>query len=75
MEGSISVSKSKSLLHSAADLLCIVVLAYPFYRSVFDINNLSLIGTIASHLSYWDDEDCAHFMISQLLSRQRIIKR
>ncbi|KAL8728658.1 MAG: hypothetical protein Q9181_005271 [Wetmoreana brouardii] len=44
-------------------------------ESVFDINNISLIGTIASHLSYWDDEDCAHFMISQLLSRQRIIKR
>lgn len=44
-------------------------------RSVFDINNISLIGTIASHLSYWDDEDCAHFMISQLLSRQRVVKR
>lgn len=49
--------------------------ANPFRRSVFDINNISLIGTIASHLAYWDDEDCAHFMISQLLSRQRVIKR
>lgn len=44
-------------------------------QETFGINNISLIGTIASHLSYWEDEDCAHFMISQLLSRQRIIKR
>ncbi|KAL8762286.1 MAG: hypothetical protein Q9184_001698 [Pyrenodesmia sp. 2 TL-2023] len=48
---------------------------FSIQESVFDINNISLIGTIASHLSYWDDEDCAHFMISQLLSRQRVIKR
>ncbi|KAI4109172.1 MAG: hypothetical protein LQ345_007074, partial [Seirophora villosa] len=48
---------------------------FSIQESVFDINNISLIGTIASHLSYWDDEDCAHFMISQLLSRQRVVKR
>ncbi|KAL8927390.1 MAG: hypothetical protein Q9172_001388 [Xanthocarpia lactea] len=48
---------------------------FSIQESVFDINNISLIGTIASHLCYWDDEDCAHFMISQLLSRQRVIKR
>ncbi|KAL8780214.1 MAG: hypothetical protein Q9194_001045 [Teloschistes cf. exilis] len=47
---------------------------FSIQESVFDINNISLIGTIASHLAYWDDEDCAHFMISQLLSRQRVIK-
>ncbi|KAI4261207.1 MAG: hypothetical protein L6R42_003591 [Xanthoria sp. 1 TBL-2021] len=48
---------------------------FSIQESVFDINNISLIGTIASHLCYWDDEDCAHFMISQVLSRQRVIKR
>ncbi|KAL8669201.1 MAG: hypothetical protein Q9168_006199 [Polycauliona sp. 1 TL-2023] len=48
---------------------------YSIQESVFDINNISLIGTIASHLCYWDDEDCAHFMISQIISRQRVIKR
>lgn len=41
-------------------------------EGVFDI---SLIASIASHLSYWADEDVSHFMISQLLSRQRVIKR
>ncbi|KAL8882610.1 MAG: hypothetical protein Q9198_000413 [Flavoplaca austrocitrina] len=53
----------------------ILFLAYIVCRSVFDINNISLIGTIASHLCYWDDEDCAHFITSQILSRQRVIKR
>ncbi|KAL8710821.1 MAG: hypothetical protein Q9220_004624 [cf. Caloplaca sp. 1 TL-2023] len=48
---------------------------FSIQESVFDINNISLIGTIASHLSYWDDEDCCHFITSQLLSRQRVIKR
>lgn len=43
-----------------------------FYRGVFDI---SLIASIASHLSYWADEDVSHFMISQLLSRQRVMQR
>ena len=42
------------------------------HRGVFDI---SLIASIASHLSYWADEDVSHFMISQLLSRQRVLKR
>jgi hypothetical protein len=41
-------------------------------RGVFDI---SLIASLASHLSYWSDEDVCHFMISQLLSRQRVVKR
>lgn len=41
-------------------------------RGVFDI---SLIASIASHLSYWGDEDVNHFVISQLLSRQRVMKR
>jgi len=37
-------------------------------RSVLDFNP---INTIASHLSYWADEDVSHFMMSQLLSRHR----
>ena len=40
-------------------------------RGAFDI---SLLASIASHLSYWGDEDVSHFMISQLLSRHRIVK-
>jgi hypothetical protein len=43
---------------------CIVI------RGVFDI---SLIASIASHLSYWGDEDVSHFMISQLLARHRVM--
>ena len=39
-------------------------------RSFLDI---SLIASIASHLAYWADEDVSHFMISQLLARQRIV--
>ena len=42
------------------------------YRGVFDI---SLIASIASHLSYWADEDVSHFMISQLLARHRVMTR
>lgn len=41
-------------------------------RSMFDI---SLIASIASHLSYWADEDVGHFMLSQLLSRKRTTRR
>ena len=41
-------------------------------RGLLDI---SLWASIASHLSYWADEDVSHFMISQLLSRQRVIRR
>lgn len=39
-------------------------------RSFLDI---SLIASIASHLAYWADEDVSHFIISQLLARQRIV--
>lgn len=42
------------------------------FRGLLDI---SLWASIASHLSYWADEDVSHFMISQLLSRQRVIRR
>ena len=34
-------------------------------RSVLDYNP---INTIASHMSYWGDEDVNHFVLSQLLS-------
>lgn len=37
-----------------------------FSRGAFDI---SLIASIASHLTYWGDEDVNHFMLSQMLSR------
>lgn len=36
------------------------------YRGAFDI---SFLAGIASHLSYWTDEDVVHFMTSQLLSK------
>lgn len=42
---------------------------YAIQEGVFDIN---LIAAIASHLSYWSDEDVCHFILSQLLSRHRI---
>ncbi|GAB7346619.1 hypothetical protein MBLNU459_g1757t1 [Dothideomycetes sp. NU459] len=45
---------------------------YAIQEGAFDI---SLIAAVASHLSYWADEDVNHFMISQLLSRQRIVRR
>ncbi|OJJ50443.1 hypothetical protein ASPZODRAFT_126310 [Penicilliopsis zonata CBS 506.65] len=38
---------------------------YSIQEGTFDI---SLIASIASHLSYWADEDVNHFMLSQLLS-------
>ncbi len=44
---------------------------YAIQEGAFDIN---LIAAIASHLSYWSDEDVSHFIISQLLSRHRIIR-
>ncbi|KAK4614339.1 putative phospholipase, mitochondrial [Fulvia fulva] len=44
---------------------------YAIQEGAFDIN---LIAAIASHLSYWSDEDVSHFMISQLLSRHRIVR-
>jgi hypothetical protein len=43
------------------------------HRSVLDINPLN---TIASHISYWSDEDVSHFILSQLLAnRDRESKR
>lgn len=45
---------------------------YAIQEGAFDIN---LLAAIASHLSYWGDEDVSHFMISQLLSRHRVVGR
>lgn len=45
---------------------------YAIQEGAFDIN---LLAAIASHLSYWADEDVSHFMISQLLSRHRVVKK
>ncbi|KAH7118716.1 DDHD domain-containing protein [Dendryphion nanum] len=45
---------------------------YSIQEGAFDI---SLLASIASHLSYWADEDVNHFIISQLLARHRIFKR
>ncbi|PSN61487.1 DDHD-domain-containing protein [Corynespora cassiicola Philippines] len=44
---------------------------YSIQEGAFDI---SLLASIASHLSYWGDEDVSHFMISQLLARHRVFK-
>lgn len=44
---------------------------YAIQEGAFDIN---LIAAIASHLSYWSDEDVSHFIISQLLSRHRVLR-
>ncbi|CAG8949854.1 hypothetical protein HYFRA_00004181 [Hymenoscyphus fraxineus] len=41
---------------------------YSLQESVLDFNPMN---TIASHLSYWADEDVSHFIMSQLLSRNR----
>jgi len=40
---------------------------YSIQESVLDFNP---INTIASHLSYWADEDVSHFLMSQVLARQ-----
>ncbi|KAJ5988292.1 hypothetical protein N7481_003502 [Penicillium waksmanii] len=40
---------------------------YSIQEGAFDI---SLIASIASHLTYWGDEDVNHFMLSQMLSRE-----
>lgn len=45
---------------------------YSIQEGAFDI---SLIASIASHLSYWSDEDVSHFITSQLLARHRVFKR
>ncbi|KAL3456318.1 DDHD domain-containing protein [Aspergillus heterothallicus] len=42
---------------------------YSIQEGAFDI---SLIASLASHLSYWSDEDVNHFMISQMLCRNRL---
>ncbi|KAK3699339.1 hypothetical protein LTR37_016491 [Vermiconidia calcicola] len=44
---------------------------YAIQEGAFDIN---LIAAIASHLSYWSDEDVSHFIVSQLLSRNRVVR-
>ncbi|KAF2711587.1 DDHD-domain-containing protein [Pleomassaria siparia CBS 279.74] len=44
---------------------------YSIQEGAFDI---SLLASIASHLAYWADEDVSHFMISQLLARNRVFK-
>ena len=44
---------------------------YSIQEGAFDIN---LIAAIASHLSYWSDEDVSHFITSQLLSRHRVVR-
>ncbi|KAF2260793.1 DDHD-domain-containing protein [Lojkania enalia] len=44
---------------------------YSIQEGAFDI---SLLASIASHLSYWADEDVSHFMISQLLARHRVFR-
>lgn len=41
---------------------------YCLQEAFLDINPMN---TIASHMSYWADEDVSHFMMSQLLSRHR----
>lgn len=45
---------------------------YSIQEGAFDI---SLLASIASHLSYWGDEDVSHFVISQLLAKHRVLKR
>jgi hypothetical protein len=44
---------------------------FSIQEGAFDIN---LIAAIASHLSYWSDEDVSHFIVSQLLSRHRVVR-
>ncbi|RKF58515.1 putative phospholipase C20G8.02, mitochondrial [Golovinomyces cichoracearum] len=39
---------------------------YSIQETFLDLNPMN---TIASHMSYWADEDVSHFMMSQLLSR------
>ena len=39
---------------------------YGIQEGVFDI---SLLASIASHLSYWADEDVTHFLMGQMLKR------
>ncbi|ETN39544.1 uncharacterized protein HMPREF1541_05770 [Cyphellophora europaea CBS 101466] len=41
---------------------------YHIQEGMFD---MSLLASIASHLSYWADEDCTHFMLGQILKKGR----
>ena len=41
---------------------------YSIQEGMFDV---SLLASIASHLSYWADEDVNHFMIGQMLKRDK----
>ncbi|KAI9808697.1 MAG: hypothetical protein M1825_003849 [Sarcosagium campestre] len=45
---------------------------YSIQEGAFDI---SMIASIASHLSYWGDQDVSHFIVSQLLARHRAKSR
>lgn len=45
---------------------------YAIQEGAFDIN---LIAAIASHISYFSDEDVSHFVLSQLLSRHHTSRR
>ncbi|KAL4877925.1 DDHD domain-containing protein [Aspergillus karnatakaensis] len=45
---------------------------YSIQEGAFDI---SLIASLASHLTYWSDEDVNHFMLSQMLCRKRAPSR
>jgi len=58
----ITVCKSKNALW-LFDYLVLIIQC----RGAFDI---SLIASIASHLTYWADEDVNHFILSQILSRR-----
>ena len=42
---------------------------YHIQEGMFDV---SLLASIASHLSYWADEDVNHFMIGQMLKKGRL---
>jgi flagellar motor protein MotB len=42
---------------------------YHIQEGMFDV---SLLASIASHLSYWADEDCTHFMLGQMLKKGRL---
>ncbi|WYZ42041.1 hypothetical protein EsH8_V_000936 [Colletotrichum jinshuiense] len=45
---------------------------YSIQESVLDFNPMN---TIASHMSYWSDEDVSHFILSQLLSNRSLASR
>lgn len=63
--------KSKSLCPTARPDASGILISGE-YRSALDFNP---INTIASHMSYWGDEDVNHFVLSQLLSGQPVEKK